>query len=100
MDHIVRIATAEFGSHAPASLISLIESDEFGFKEKNDAIWALGQLADSTALPFLEDLNMKTAESAQCNLEMALCKREIQKSIAWCSKGNVTSWMYGKMCKF
>lgn len=34
----------------------LVESDKFGYREKNKAIWALGQIGDRRAVPLLEKL--------------------------------------------
>jgi len=36
------------------ALIALLGDEERGFRERNSAVWALGQLGDSRALPILE----------------------------------------------
>lgn len=94
---ITTIAKNEFKEDAVISLINLIESDNYDFIDKNSAIWALGQLADKRALPFLEEINSEAYENTPCNRKKGICKREIEKAIQWCSKGNLTSWMYRKL---
>jgi hypothetical protein len=95
---ITALAKSEFTGNAIDALSSLIESEAFGFEEKNTAIWALGQFADPEALPFLEKLNSETAEdSVPFDRSSGLSKYEIEKAIKWCKKGNLTSWMYKKL---
>lgn len=95
---ITEVAKSEFSGAAVEALSSLIESDAYGFEDKNTAIWALGQLADPEALPFLEKLNSKTEEDIiPFDRSSGLSKYEIEKAIKWCQKGNLTSWMYGKI---
>lgn len=79
------------------SLVKTIQSDKVSFREKNSAVWALGQLADKKALPFLYELDKTTSEQDRCSHDKYLCKYEIKKAIKWCEKGNVTSWMYKKL---
>lgn len=76
------------------SLIKLVQSENKTFREKNSAIWALGQLADKEALPFLYELEKSLPEQEKCSYDSYLCKYEVQKAIKWCEKGNITSWMY------
>ena len=54
---ICEIASNKFESDNIEALISLIQSDEFSFKQKNKAIWALGQIGDRRALPLLRKLD-------------------------------------------
>ena len=44
-------AKNEFNSDHVEALMALIESEKFNFEEKNNAIWALGQIGDKKALP-------------------------------------------------
>lgn len=69
-------------------------SDSYSFRARNSAVWALGQLADKKALPFLYELNKSLPEQKKCDYDESICKYEVQKAIAWCEKGNVTNWMY------
>lgn len=87
-------AKEEYHYNCTNSLISLIQSEDKSFKEKNSAIWALGQIADSKTLPFLYRLREELPNQDKCNHNNFLCKYEIQKAIKWCEKGNLTHWMY------
>lgn len=76
------------------SLIQTIQSDKTSVREKNSAVWTLGQLADKKALSFLYELDKETPGQDRCSYDNYLCKYEIKKAIKWCENGNVTSWMY------
>ena len=85
-------AKQEFGQNCVQSLILYIRSDDHSQNEKIHAVWALGQLADKDALPFLEDLEKEyTCEDAQKKSKICY---EIHKAVKWCTHGNATSWMY------
>jgi len=85
-------AKQEFGEDCVHSLILYIQSDDHNEKDKIHAVWALGQLADKNALPFLENLQQEYAcESDQAKSQICY---EIFKAIRWCMHGNVTSWLY------
>ena len=95
VNRITAVAKSEISGNAVEALSRLIESDAYGFEDKNTAIWALGQLADPEALPFLERLDAETAEDAvPFDRSGGLSKYEIEKAMKWCRKGNLTSWMY------
>lgn len=94
VDEITMIAMKEYRLNAIESLTNLIKSENHSFKDKNSAIWALGQFADQEALPFLEGLYIQTEEKGPCSRNNELCKYEIEKAIKWCKQGNLTSWMY------
>ncbi len=93
---ICKKAKAEYEESCGPSLGKTIESDNHSFKEKNRAVWALGQMADEKALPFLLYLESKLP-SEECNPDENICKYEVQKAIKWCKNGNITSWMYGSI---
>lgn len=76
------------------SLMMYLQSGTGTNREKNSAVWALGQLADKNALPFLYELNKTLPEREKCAYDKYLCKYEAQKAIKWCERGNITSWMY------
>lgn len=97
VDEITTIAKNNFNKNAIESLTDLINSGNFTFEEKNTAIWALGQFADKTALPVLMNLNSGISDQNRCNRKHELCKREIERAIKWCTKGNITNWMYTKI---
>ncbi|HLD11298.1 MAG TPA: HEAT repeat domain-containing protein [Patescibacteria group bacterium] len=76
------------------SLIQAVQSDDYSYREKNTAVWALGQIADKKALPFLTELASSLPEQERCHYDEFICAYEVQKAIKWCTQGNVTNWMY------
>ncbi len=69
------------GDKVEALMLSL-ETEKYGldvylYKQNNGIIWALGQLGDKRALPFLR--NLMTGEP--CDHETNLCQGEIRESI-------------------
>lgn len=75
------------------SLIGVLESDTATPKEKNDAIWALGQMADKRALPTLKAM-YKGVPDGREPLNEVVSQYEIAKAIKWCEEGNLTHYMY------
>lgn len=51
-----RNAQKVYGGDCVEAIIEYIESDRHPYKEKNHAIWAIGQLGDPRAVPVLEKL--------------------------------------------
>jgi hypothetical protein len=66
------------------ALLEGFTSKEIGFREKNQMIWALGQLADPRALTLLEELQTGQPCQEPCRKDQALCQLEIEKAIKWC----------------
>lgn len=87
-------AQDEYQEDCVTSLIKYIQSDNHTIRNRNSAIWALGQLAEKEALLFLYELNKTLPEQKKCSYDDYLCKYEVKKAIKWCEKDNVTSWMY------
>ena len=64
------------------ALTMSVETKEYGYnaplyKANNGFIWALGQLGDKSALPFLRSLS----SGEPCDHETNLCQGEIQEAI-------------------
>ena len=89
-------ARKEYQEDCLSSLIKVVESDNHSFREKNSAIWALGQIADSKALPFLFELEKTLPEQERCSYDRFICRHEVEKAIKWCTQGNITNWMYSQ----
>jgi hypothetical protein len=87
-------AKNQFNGDCISSLILVIESKDTSYLQKNNAVWAIGQLADPKALPVLNQAREKAKCGKPCPLNKYFCRYEIDKAIKWCSKGNITSWMY------
>lgn len=88
------LAKNKYKENCVDALIKFIKSDDETAREKNSAIWALGQLTDKAALPVLYDLDKSLPEQEKCSYDKYLCKYEVEKAIRWCEKGNITGWMY------
>jgi len=86
-------AQREYEEDCVNSLIKLVQSDKKTFRERNTAIWALGQLADKRALPALKSLYTGKIPPKE-SFSQTLSQYELKKAIQWCEKGNATSWMY------
>ncbi|MHC4426488.1 MAG: hypothetical protein ACYSYV_10365 [Planctomycetota bacterium] len=76
------MATQEYPADKVEALIMFVESTENGYNAhrysaNNRAFWALGQLGDKRALPFLR--NLLTGEP--CDHETNLCQGETQEAI-------------------
>ena len=81
-------AQREFPGDRVEALMALVDSDRHPFRERNRAIWALGQIGDPRALPVLR----KHYTGAECQHDKYLCQRELKKAIDTCSGANA-SWM-------
>ncbi len=62
------------------ALMAYIESPKHTLRERNRAVWALGQLGDARALPVLE----KHFTGRECEHGRALCQHELRKAIRLC----------------
>jgi hypothetical protein len=67
------------GDRVPA-LMAYIESPKHTLRERNRAVWALGQLGDARALPVLE----KHFTGRECEHGRVLCQHELRKAIRLC----------------
>lgn len=76
------------------ALITLLNDENKGFRQRNSAIWALGQLGDSRALPVLESYytgNIPPRES----LDKSISQYGLKKAINLTSGGlNITSFIW------
>lgn len=90
-------AKSEYRGDCVDALINLVKDDDRGFRVRNDAIWALGQLGDSRALPILERLYTGNIPERE-PLDKTISQYELRKAIALASGGkNITAifWRYG-----
>ena len=88
-------AVGEFGGHPVIALQHVACDEARPLRERNRAVWALGQLGDPSALPALESL----ATGEECRHDEYVCQRGVQKAIAGCRGApNVTAvfWRHDK----
>ena len=65
---------------AVMALLDYVQSDSHTLRERNLAVWALGQARDSRALPIIE----KYFSGEKCDHDNNLCQSELKKSIILC----------------
>ena len=95
VESICEIASNKFESDNVEALISLIKSDEFSFKQKNKAIWALGQIGDRRALPLLQKLDTDEIQKKPIHSDKYIVQYSVEKAIRQIkSDFIVTRWMY------
>lgn len=63
-----------------AALMTYAEAPQYSLRQRNRAVWALGQLGDPRALPVLE----RCLTGEPCDHERALCQYELKKAIRLC----------------
>jgi len=85
-----------FGGDCVEASILKLNSNKSTIREKNDAIWVLGQLADPRALPTLEMYYTGVSNEKE-PLDEVVSQYELKKAIKWCEKGNLTNFMYKKL---
>jgi hypothetical protein len=62
------------------ALMAYVESPKHTLRERNRAVWALGQVGDARALPVLET----HFTGRDCEHGRALCQHELRKAIRLC----------------
>lgn len=92
-------AKEKHGGNCQSALVKVLEDEKAGPKEKNDAIWALGQMADPESLSALEKIYAGKVPEGREPLNEVISQYEIEKAIRWVKNGNATSWMYGCLKK-
>jgi hypothetical protein len=93
---VANAAVAEYGGDRVNALIAYADSPSHSLRDRNRAVWALGQIGDRRALPFLE----KQHTGKLCDHDRMLCQHELAKSIRLCRGGvNLPAvvWRPGRM---
>ena len=89
-------AIGEYDGDQVSALIAYVDAPAHSLRERDRAVWALGQLGDARALPVLE----KYATGEPCDHDHALCQRELTKATELCRGGlNITAlvWRHGSL---
>jgi len=89
-------AKKEYGGSCTESLISLLEDENRGFKARNSAIWALGQLGNPNALSSLQKFYTGNIPDRE-PLDKTISQYELKKAINLVNGGkNITAifWRY------
>ncbi len=79
---VCKVATQKYPGDKVEALMMSVETEEYGYdahlySANNHAFWALGQLGDKRALPFLRNL----VTGQPCDHETNLCQGEIKEAI-------------------
>ncbi len=90
-----REARQEFGGDCVDALIAYVNSDQHTFEERNQAIWALGEIGDKRALPALEKM-LRTEKlcPSPCNVRTCMCQYSVEKAIRLCEGLNIARWVW------
>ena len=90
-------AKKDYGNTCVESLTKLVQDQNRSFSSRNSAIWALGQIGDSAALPVLQNLYTGNIPNRE-PLDGTISQYELQKAIKLLNGGtNLTAvfWRYG-----
>lgn len=93
------LAKEKYSDNCQKALVAVLEDEKTSPKEKNDAIWALGQMADPEYLSSLEKMYVGKVPEGREPLNEVVSQYELEKAIRWTKTGNITSWMYGCLKK-
>lgn len=89
IDDAIAKARLSYPGDPGKALIAVATSEGFPLKDRNRAIWALGQLGEVRAVAPLEAL----LTGKPCDHAAAVCQRELRKAIRQCRGGvNLTRW--------
>ncbi len=92
-----KMAKSEYSGDCTEAMIALLKDENRGFSARNSAIWALGQLGDSRALPVLQSYYTGNIPGRE-PLDKTISQYELKKAINLTSGGiNLTAifWRYG-----
>jgi hypothetical protein len=84
-------AVDEYGGDRVDALMAVVDSPKHSLRERNRAVWALGQLGDARALPTLERYHT----GAPCDHARFICQHELDKAIRAChGSTNVSAFLW------
>ena len=89
-----RNAKSQYGGDCVESLVVLLKDENRGFKDRNSAIWALGQLGDNRALPVLQSYYTGDIPERE-PLDKTISQYELKKAVNLTSGGyNITAFIW------
>lgn len=91
-------AEGKYGGDCVEAMVELVQDEEESYRERNYAIWALGQLGDKRALPVLEGKYTGVIPERE-PYDEGISQYELKKAIKWMSGGvNISAmvWRKGK----
>ena len=87
-------AKLEYKGDCVEALINYLEKENLSYKEKNNIIWALGEIGDKRAISALKKLITGETCNKPCNPKVKLCQYGVQKSIKLCEGSNLTRYVW------
>ncbi len=88
------LAQTKYGGECVDALMNLV-ADQSSQQGKNTAIWALGQLGDKKALPFLEKYNTGEPLSDREKWSEGISQYELRKAIKLLDNGlNISAFVW------
>jgi hypothetical protein len=91
VDDVLEKGRVRFSGNDTNALVAMMNSSDIPLKDRNLAVWALGQLGDTRAAASLE----KLLTGKPCDHATVVCQRELRKAIRQCRGGaNVTRWAW------
>ncbi|UCC98642.1 MAG: HEAT repeat domain-containing protein [Phycisphaerales bacterium] len=83
-------ATEAYPGDRIEALMKYAGSENHSLRQRNRAVWALGQIGDERALPALRQWYV----GGPCDHDNSLCQRELQTAIKGCEGSfNATAWL-------
>ena len=83
-------ATQQYPGDRIEALIAYVKSENHSLRQRNLAVWALGQIGDRRALPVLKQFYT----GGPCDHDNYLCQHELQKAIKLCEGSfNASAWL-------
>ena len=83
-------AVSQYPGDRIEALMTYVGSENHSLRQRNRAVWALGQIGDERALRVLE----KWYTGLPCDHDKSLCQRELSKAIKACNGAfNATAWL-------
>jgi HEAT repeat protein len=79
-----QIAQEQFSGDRVGALVQMVECEYCDLRDRNHAVWALGQLADRRALPVLE----KYCTGEECDHLHKICQYELKKALRLARSGH------------
>jgi hypothetical protein len=95
---LCRDAKSQYREDCTQALIALLNDKTRGYRSRNSAIWALGQLGDNRALPILQSFYTGKIPERE-PLDKTISQHELRKAINLAGGGfNATAvfWHYGR----
>jgi hypothetical protein len=90
-------AQSDYGGDCVGALVALVQDADRGYRNRNSAIWALGQLGDSRAQAALQELYTGIIPPRE-PLDAGLSQYELRKAIDLTGGGQnplAAFWRYG-----